>query len=101
VTASVVVPTQASRTRMWLGMALLVAGFLGHCFAARAIGGTYIAYRDHLAGFVILTLVSGAILALLGRYFWKGRPDVTVLALGALQAAIGVFVYVNRFSVHG
>jgi hypothetical protein len=101
VTASVAVQTPAIRTRMWLGVALLVAGFLGHYFAARAIGGTYIAYRDHMAGFFILTLVSGGIIALLGRYFWRGRHDITLLAVGAIQAAIGVFVYVNRFSVHG
>ena len=100
-TASAGLPDHASRVRMWLGVALLVAGFLGHYFAARAIGGTYVAYRDHLAGFVVLTLVSGAILALLGRRFWKGRHDITILALGAIQAAIGVFVYIERFSVHG
>ena len=86
---------------VWLGVILLVAGFLGHFFAARAIGGTYIAYRDHIFGFVALTLVSGAIVALLGMRFWKGRNDITFLIVGVIQAVIGLLVYINRFSVHG
>jgi hypothetical protein len=80
--------------RIWLGFALLTAGFLGHVFAARAIGGSHLAYRDHLAGFFGLTLISGAIIAGLGWKFWKGRPDITILAIGLL-------VYIERFSVHG
>lgn len=85
----------------WLGLILLVAGFLGHYFAARAIGGTYIAYRDHIAGFVLLTVVSGAIVAAFGWRFWKGRHDITLLIVGALQAVIGYVVYLERFRVHG
>lgn len=86
---------------MWLGVILLVGGFLGHFLAARAIGGTYIAYRDHMFGFVLLTLVSAAIVAALGMRFWKGRHDITLLIVGVIQALIGLLVYVNRFSVHG
>lgn len=86
---------------MWLGVVLLVAGFLGHFFAARAIGGTYIAYRDHIFGFVALTLVSAGIVALLGLRFWKGRHDITLLIVGVIQTLIGIQVYINRFSVHG
>lgn len=85
----------------WLGVLLLVVGFLGHFFAARAIGGSYIAYRDHLAGFFGLTIISGAIIWALGRRFWKGRHDITLLILGAVQALLGILVYINRFSVHG
>jgi len=85
----------------WLGVILLVVGFLGHYFAARAIGGSYIAYRDHIFGFVLLTLVSGAIVGVLGWRFWRGRPDITILVVGVLQALIGVWVYTERFSVHG
>jgi hypothetical protein len=94
---------QSAINRRWLGLGvlLLVVGFLGHFFAARAIGGSYIAYRDHIFGFVFLTLVAGAILAGLGWRFWKGRHDITVLILGAIQALIGVWVYMGRFSVHG
>jgi hypothetical protein len=91
----------ATSARMWLGLALLFAGFMGHVLAAQAIGGTHVAYRDHLAGFFGLTIISAAIIAALGWRFWKGRHDITILAIGAVQAAIGLLVYVQRFSVHG
>ena len=84
-----------------LGVILLGVGLLLHLLSARAIGGSYVAYRDHILGFVVLTLVSGAILAGLGWRFWKGRHDVTLVILGVLQTVIGVLVYINRFSVHG
>jgi len=76
-------------------------GFLGHYFAARAIGGTYIAFRDHLGGFVVLTLISALIIWRLSLRFFKGRTDMVVLLVGIVQAMLGVFVYINRFSVHG
>jgi hypothetical protein len=72
-----------------------------HLLSARAIGGSYLAYRDHIFGFVVLTLVSGAIIAGLGWRFWKGRHDITLLILGAVQTIVGIVVYINRFSVHG
>ena len=84
---------------MWLGGALLVAGLLGHLFAARAIGGYYVAYRDHIFGFMLLTAVSGAIIAGLGWRFWKGRHDITLVILGVVQAIIGLLIYVNRFNI--
>jgi hypothetical protein len=76
-------------------------GFLGHYFAARAIGGSYIAYRDHLGGFVLLTLVSGLVIWGLSLRFFKRRYDMVVLLVGIVQALLGVYVYINRFSVHG
>jgi len=93
--------TSSSRVRTWIGMLLLGVGFLGHFLAARAIGGTYVAYRDHMLGFVGLTLVSGAVIAGLGWRFWRGRTDITLLTLGIVQAVVGLVVYVERFSVHG
>ena len=87
--------------RIWLGVVLLVVGFLGHFFAARAIGGSYIAYRDHIFGFFAILLVTGAIIAGLGWRFWKGRRDITVLIIGVVQALFGIWVYIERFSVHG
>ena len=88
-----------NRSLLWLGAVLLIAGFSGHFFAARAIGGSYIAYRDHMFGFTLLTLVSGAIIAVIGRRFWKGRHDITLLILGAVQALLGLYVYINRFHI--
>jgi hypothetical protein len=92
---------QGRRLRTGGGLALLLAGLIAHVVSAQAIGGTWVAYRDHVAGFVMLTLVSGAILVGLGRRFWRGRWDITWLSLGVIQALIGLFVYINRFSVHG
>ena len=43
----------------------------------------------------------GAIIVLLGRKFWRERPDVTLFIIGFVQAAIGAYIYLNRFSVHG
>jgi cell division protein FtsW (lipid II flippase) len=84
----------------WLGVALLVVGFLGHYFAARAIGGSYIAFRDHIGGFFLILFVTGAIIAGLGWKFWKGRNDITLLIIGIVQALFGILVYIERFSVH-
>jgi cell division protein FtsW (lipid II flippase) len=89
------------RRLVWLGVLLLVVGFLGHFFAARAIGGTYIAFRDHIGGFFLILVVTGAIIAVLGRLFWRTRNDITVLIIGVVQALIGIAVYIGRFSVHG
>jgi hypothetical protein len=89
------------RRLIWLGVLLLVVGFLGHFFAARAIGGTYIAFRDHIGGFFLILVVTGAIIAGVGRLFWKGRNDITLLIIGVVQALFGIVVYIERFSVHG
>jgi hypothetical protein len=92
---------KGSQRWIWLGVLLLVVGFLGHYFAARAIGGTYIAYRDHIFGFVVILLVTGAIIAGLGWKFWPRRRDITLVIVGLVQALIGIWVYIGRFNVHG
>jgi hypothetical protein len=92
---------QGRRVRVWLGIVLLGTGLLGHLLAARAIGGSYIAYRDHVIGFLIILLVSGALIVAAGRWLWKGRVDMTVLTVGVVQALFGLFVYATRFHVHG
>ncbi|MEP6508572.1 MAG: hypothetical protein ABJC63_10135 [Gemmatimonadales bacterium] len=86
---------------MALGIVLLIAGFCGHFFAAKAIGGTYIAYRDHMVGFFGLTIISGVLIAFLGRKFWRGRPELTLFVVGVIQAAFGLYIYINRFNLHG
>jgi FtsH-binding integral membrane protein len=88
-----------NQQRTWLGVLLIVVGFFGHFFAARAIGGTYIAYRDHMAGFFGLLVITGAIIALLGRRFWKGRQDITLLIIGVVQALFGIYIYIERFNI--
>ena len=75
---------------LWLGLELLAGGLAGHVFAARAIGGSSVAYRDHLFGFVLLTVVSVVIFAGLGMKFWRGRHDLTVLYVGVVQALLGI-----------
>jgi len=89
-----------SRLRMWLGVILLAVGLAGHLFAAQAIGGYYVAYRDHVFGFVLIAIVTGAIIAGLGWRFWKGRHDITLLAIGAVQAIFGFLIYLQRFNIH-
>ena len=86
-------------SRAWLGVLLIVVGLLGHLFAARAIGGSYVAYRDHIFGFFLILLVSGALIAGLGWRFWKGRHDITLLIVGAVQALFGLVIYVERFHI--
>jgi hypothetical protein len=85
----------------WLGVIFLALGLLGHLLAARAIGGTYLAYSHHIFGFVLLSVVSGAIIAGLGWRFWRGRHDITILILGVVQLLLGVLVYMLRFNDHG
>jgi RsiW-degrading membrane proteinase PrsW (M82 family) len=86
--------------RSALGVLLLCAGLLGHLLAARAIGGYYVAYRDHIFGFFLILLVTGAVIAALGWRFWRGRRDVTLLLIGLVQALFGLFIYVQRFNIH-
>ena len=93
------VPDVRSRRRFWIGVLLLVGGLLGHLFAARAIGGSYVAYRDHIFGFVLLSLVSGAFIAGLGWRFWRRRHDITLLILGVVQALLGFVIYLERFHI--
>jgi hypothetical protein len=85
----------------WLGVLLIIVAFFCHYFAARAIGGSYVAFRDHIAGFFLILIVTGAIIAGLGWRFWKGRRDITLLIIGVVQALFGVFVYIQRYHVHG
>jgi hypothetical protein len=86
---------------VWLGLALVVFGFMCHWLAARAIGGSYIAYRDHMFGFVLILLVTAAVSAGIGWKFWRGRRDITLLVTGVLQALLGIYVYLQRYAVHG
>jgi hypothetical protein len=90
----------AHRTRILLGIILIGAGFLGHFLAARAIGGTTVAYTHHIFGFFLILVVTGAIIAALAWRFWKGRHDITLLIIGAVQALFGLVIYIDRFNIH-
>ena len=91
----------ASRLRMWIGIALIALGLLGHLYAARAIGGSRIAYTHHVFGFFLILVVSGGIIAILGWRFWRSRPDITVLSVGVVQALFGLLVAVAPFRAAG
>ncbi|MDQ6871984.1 MAG: hypothetical protein M3037_08210 [Gemmatimonadota bacterium] len=82
----------------WLGVLLIVVGFLGHFFAARAFD-TYIYYRDHIFGFFAILVVTGTIIALVGRFFWRGRNDITVFVIGVVQALFGIAIYIMRYHI--
>jgi hypothetical protein len=85
--------------RLGLVAALLLVGLAGHLFAARLIG-SWVAYRDHIAGFFLIAAVTGLLLFGLGRLFWRGRGDLTLLSFAAVQALFGLIVYVLRPGVH-
>ncbi|MFL5606635.1 MAG: hypothetical protein ACJ8AD_09335 [Gemmatimonadaceae bacterium] len=86
--------------RTALAVVLLVVGLLGHLLAARAIGGSHMAYQHHIFGFFLILLVTGAIIAALGWRFWRGRRDIMALVIGAVQALFGLVIYLERFRVH-
>ena len=90
-----------SRPRIWTGVVLLVLGLFGHLYAAHAMGGSSVAYTHHVLGFFLILVVTGAIIAALGWRFWRSRPDITVLTVGAVQALFGLLVAVEPFRAAG
>jgi uncharacterized membrane protein HdeD (DUF308 family) len=91
----------ASRPRIWVGIVFLVLGLIGHLYAAHATGGSAVAYTHHVFGFFLILVVTGALIALLGWRFWRSRPDITVLAVGVVQALFGLLVAVEPFRTAG
>ncbi|HWL38841.1 MAG TPA: hypothetical protein VNO75_01290 [Gemmatimonadaceae bacterium] len=84
----------ASRLRIWIGIVLLALGLIGHLYAAHAGGGTRVDYTHHVFGFFLILVVTGGIIAGLGWWLWRSRPDITVLSVGAVQALFGLLVAV-------
>ena len=74
---------------------LLVVGLLGHLLAAHGTGGRPIDYQHHVLGFVLIAVVTGAIIVGLSLRFWRRRHDVTLLTIGAVQALLGLAVYLG------
>ena len=50
-------------------------------------------------GFFLILIVTGAIIVGMARVFWRGRHDITLLVVGAVQALLGVMVYLGRHNV--
>ena len=84
----------------WIAAVLLLVGLLGHVLAARAMGGSRIAYLHHLGGFFLIAALTGLPLLGLARLFWRGRHRVTLLAFAAVQALLGLAVYANQIQPH-
>ncbi|HEV2641386.1 MAG TPA: hypothetical protein VGT98_01695 [Candidatus Elarobacter sp.] len=82
-----------------LAFALLALGLLGHLLAARAIGGSRQAYEHHVFGFVLILVVTGAVIVALGRWLWRDRPNITWIVVGAVQAVFGLIIYLDRFNI--
>jgi hypothetical protein len=57
------------------------------------------AYQHHIFGFFLILLVTGALIAGLGWRFWRGRHDITLVVIGAVQALFGLLIYIERFNV--
>jgi hypothetical protein len=91
----------SSKGTLWrvIVVVLFALGLLGHLLAAGAIGGSRMAYEHHVLGFLLILVVTGAIIAALGRWLWRGRPAVTWLVVSAVQAIFGVIIYLDRFNV--
>jgi uncharacterized membrane protein len=79
-----------------IAAALLLLGLLGHVLAARAMGGSRVAYVHHVLGFFIIAALTALPLLGLARLFWRGRHGVTLLAFAAVQALLGLAVYADQ-----
>lgn len=86
-----------SRLLRWAGVLLLGLGLLGHLYAAHAMGGSRVAYTHHVLGFGLILLVTGGLIAGLGYWFWRSRPALTLLAIGLVQALLGLWVALAPF----
>lgn len=75
-----------------IGVMLSVLGLAGHIYAAHKMGGSVIAYTHHILGFFLILLVTGGVIVLLGRRFWKSSQDITILVIGVVQALFGLLV---------
>jgi hypothetical protein len=58
------------------------------------MGGSALAYEHHALGFLLILAVTGALTAGLSWFLWKGRHDITLLIIGAIQAGLGIAVYI-------
>ena len=78
--------------------ALLGLGLAAHLWAAHLGGGSAVHYGHHVFGFFLILAVTGGVIAGLGWLFWRSRPDLTLIAVGAVQLLFGVLVVVDALS---
>jgi hypothetical protein len=90
-------PASSHRLLRLTALLLLGLALLGHLYAAHAMGGSRVAYTHHVLGFLLILLVTGGILAGLGRLFWRSRSALTLLAIGVVQALFGLWVAAEPF----
>lgn len=83
------------KARVWLGVVLLLIGLVWHLLAADVEGGRALYYQHHIFGWFLLAVITGIVIAVLGRFFWRGRHDITLLIVGALQTIVGFLVYLS------
>jgi hypothetical protein len=94
-------PLPSSRLLRWSALLLLGLGLLGHLYAAHAIGGSQMAYTHHVLGFLLILLVTGGIIGGLGWRFWRSRSGLTLVAIGVVQALLGLWVGAAPFRAAG
>ena len=80
---------------------LLGLGLIAHLWAAHLGGGSGVHYGHHVFGFFLILAVTGALIAGLGRLFWRSRPDLTLVAVGAVQALLGALVVAEQLAKAG
>ena len=75
---------------------LLVLGLSGHLVAAWSNGTGRIAYVHHVAGFLLIAVVTGAVIAGLTWLFWRAHRARALLVFAAVQALLGVLVAIGE-----
>ena len=89
-------PRRIGAATAGIAAGLLLLGLLGHVLAARAMGGSRVAYVHHVLGFFIIAALTGLPLLGLAWLFWRRRRGVTLLAFAAVQALLGLAVYADQ-----
>ena len=90
------VADKRGRIQTLIGLLLTGAALLAHLLAANAIGGTRVDYTDHVAGFFMILIASGAIIAGLGWRYWKANAGALLLWIGVVQAVFGLAIGKNE-----
>jgi hypothetical protein len=93
-------PATTGMRHRWLAAILIAVGLLGHLLSAHYIGGGRIAYTHHILGFVLILVVTGLVIVGVGWLAWRGRHHITLVTIGAVQALLGVAVYVLTVRTH-